>query len=226
MHNIGVIYAIAIGLHPMKNRSVLLATLFGLSSALLSLTTLTPPPAAQAYLARQEIRVERLKAEPYAAFISRSELIARAAIQRTFDRDLLASVLVVHIIGLHQGAEAPVMSVEVSRSQWQQRPDSRRWATYYRMSQILLGFGSSPLPVLQPDATTANPLSVQPPTLPIVPLPSPTPTPTASPTSTASPTPKSSPTSSPTPRPTVSPTASPTASPTPKSSPTPAKKVT
>ena len=220
----------------MKNRSVLLATLFGLSSALLSLTTLTPPPAAQAYLARQEIRVERLKAEPYAAFISRSELIARAAIQRTFDRDLLASTLVVYIIGLHQGAEAPVMSVEVSRSQWQQRPDSRRWATYYRMSQILLGFGSSPLPVLQPDATTANPLSIQPPTVPIVPLPLPTPRPTASPTPSPTPRPTASPTPSPTPRPTTSPTPSPTprpttsptstASPTPTVSPTPAKKRT
>lgn len=203
----------------MKNQSVLLATLFGLSSALLNITTLTPPPAAQAYLARQEIRVERLKAEPYAAFISRSELIARAAIQRAFDRDLLASSLVVYIIGLHQGAEAPVMSVEVSRSQWQQRPDSRRWATYYRMSQILLGFGFSPLPVLQPDAATGNPLLIQPPTVPIVPVPS----------SRSRSRSRSRPTSSPTPSPTTSPTLSPsptpspTASPTPKSSPTPAK---
>ena len=210
----------------MKNRSVLLAMLFGLSSALLILTTLTPPPAAQAYLARQEIRVERLKAEPYAAFISRSELIARAAIQRTFDRDLLTSSLVVYIVGLHQGAEAPVMSVEVSRSQWQRRPDSRRWATYYRMSQVLLGFGSSPLPVLQPDAATANPFSIQPPTVPIVPVALPTPSPTASPTPKPSPTPTASPTTSPTPKPSPTPTASPTASPTPKSSPTPAKKRT
>lgn len=202
MHNIEVIYSAAIRLHPMKNRSVLLATLFGVSSALLSLTTLPPPPAAQAYLARQEIRVERLKAEPYAAFISRSELIARAAIQRTFDRDLLASSLVVYVMGLHQGAESPVMSVEVSRSQWQQRPDSRRWATYYRMSQVLLGFDFSPLPVLQPPAAPANPFSIQPPTVPIT-----------------SPRSKSRSRS----RPAASPTPSPTASPTPKSSPTPAK---
>ena len=200
MHNIEVIYSAAIRLHPMKNRSVLLATLFGVSSALLSLTTLPPPPAAQAYLARQEVRVERLKAEPYAAFISRSELIARAAIQRTFDRDLLASSLVVYVMGLHQGAESPVMSVEVSRSQWQQRPDSRRWATYYRMSQVLLGFDFSPLPVLQPPAAPTNPFSIQPPTVPVT-----------------------SPRSRSRSRPAASPTPSPTASPTPKSSPTPAK---
>ena len=169
----------------MKNRSVLFATLFGLSSALLSLTTLTPPPAAHAYLARQELRVERLKAEPYAAFISRSELIARAAIQRTFDRDLLTSTLVVYVVGLHQGAEAPVMSVEVTRSQWQRRPDSRRWATYYRMSQVLLGFGYSPLPVVLPDAAATNPFSIQPPTVPIA---TPTPVPSVSPTVSPSPT--------------------------------------
>ena len=188
----------------MKNRSVLLATLFGVSSALLSLTTLPPPPAAQAYLARQEIRVERLKAEPYAAFISRSELIARAAIQRTFDRDLLASSLVVYVIGLNQGAESPVMSVEVSRSQWQQRPDSRRWATYYRMSQVLLGFDFSPLPVLQPPAAPTNPFSIQPPTVPVT-------------------SPRLRSRSRSRSRPAASPTPSPTASPTPKSSPTPAK---
>ena len=204
MHNIEVIYSAAIRLHPMKNRSVLLATLFGVSSALLSLTTLPPPPAAQAYLARQEIRVERLKAEPYAAFISRSELIARAAIQRTFDRDLLASSLVVYVMGLHQGAESPVMSVEVSRSQWQQRPDPRRWATYYRMSQVLLGFDFSPLPVLQPPAAPTNPFSIQPPTVPVT-----------SPRSRSKSRSRS--------RPAASPTPSPTASPTPKSSPTPAK---
>ena len=178
----------------MKNRSVLFATLFGLSSALLSLTTLTPPPAAQAYLGRQEIRVERLKAEPYAAFISRSELIARAAIQRTFDRDLLTSTLVVYVVGLHQGAEAPVMSVEVTRSQWQRRPDARRWATYYRMSQVLLGFGYGPLPVSPPDAATTNPFFIQPPTVPIAtPTPIPSVSPTASPKPTASPSPIASP---------------------------------
>ena len=204
MHNIEVIYSTAIRLHPMKNRSVLLATLFGVSSALLSLTTLPPPPAAQAYLARQEIRVERLKAEPYAAFISRSELIARAAIQRTFDRDLLASSSMVYVIGLNQGAESPVMSVEVSRSQWQQRPDSRRWATYYRMSQVLLGFDFSPLPVLQPPAAPTNPFSIQPPTVPVT-------------------SPRLRSRSRSRSRPAASPTPSPTASPTPKSSPTPAK---
>jgi hypothetical protein len=75
-------------------------------------------------------------------------LVLRAALQRGFDRDIVMSSMVILIIGQHQGLEAPVMSVEVSRSQWQSRPDARVWATYYRMSQTLLGFGSASTPDL------------------------------------------------------------------------------
>jgi hypothetical protein len=202
---------------PMKHRSVLLATLFGLSS--LSLLPLLPSPIAQASVARQELRVDRLKDEPYTAFVSRSELIARAAIQRTFDRDLLASSVVVYIMGLHQGSEAPVMSVEVTRSQWQQRPLPSRWATYYRMSQVLLGFGSSPTPVLEgpstpPGIILQQPVSVPlsaPATKPASPVASPTASPTAPkpsrrsrkgapvPSASASPTPAATPAATPTP---------------------------
>ncbi len=156
-------------------------------------------------MARQELRVERLKEEPYPAFIERSELIARAAIQRAFDRDLLTSTLVIYIIGLHQGAEAPVMSVEVTRSQWQQRPTPRRWATYYRMAQTLLGFGNSSIPVLEGPSVPPGAILQQP-------LSAPLPAPIASPTPTSQPllprsrrSRKALPTPSPTATPVVSP---------------------
>ena len=142
--------------------------------AALSLTAvinvLPSPQSAHAYIARQEIRVERLKNESYEAFIHRSELVLRAALQRGFDRDVVMSSMFIFIIGQHQGMEAPVMSVEVSRSQWQSRPDPRVWATYYRMSQTLLGFGyvsppnlSSPggiVPV--PISSTPQPIKLRP----------------------------------------------------------------
>jgi hypothetical protein len=167
----------------MTNRSVLLATLFGLFTSI-TLLPLMQHPMAQASMARQELRVERLKDEPYPAFIERSELIARAAIQRAFDRDLLTSTLVVYIIGLHQGAEAPVMSVEVTRSQWQQRPTPRRWATYYRMAQTLLGFGNSPIPVLEGPSVPPGNILQQPLSAPLA---TPLATPIASPTPTSQP---------------------------------------
>lgn len=162
---------------PMKNRSVLLAALLGLSSV--TAFPLAQPQPVQASMARQEVRIDRLKSESYAAFVSRSELIARAAIQRTFDRDILTSTIVVYIIGLHQGAEAPTMSVEVTRSQWQRRPDVRQWATYYRMAQTLLGFGYSAVPILQgpdsPALQTSLVASIPDPSSSLTPLPLPSP---------------------------------------------------
>jgi hypothetical protein len=159
----------------MNYRSHLLCGLLGLTSVVG--LGLARPHSSHAYIARQEIRVERLKNESYDAFIRRSELVSRAAIQRAFDRDIVMSSVVLFIMGQHQGMEAPVMSVEVSRSQWQARPDARVWATYYRMAQTLLGFGASSMPDLPqgtvPVTTPTNPLSPSNPTATPTPISSP-----------------------------------------------------
>ncbi len=131
----------------LNTRLLFLCAALGLTAVV---NLLPSPQSANAYIARQEIRVERLKNESYDAFIRRSELVLRAALQRGFDRDVVMSSMFIFIIGQHQGLEAPVMSVEVSRSQWQSRPDPRVWATYYRMSQTLLGFGYVSTPNLSP----------------------------------------------------------------------------
>lgn len=138
----------------LTTRSVLLCAALGLTAVV---TLLPSPQSAHAYITRQEIRVERLKNEPYGAFLRRSELVLRAALQRSFDRDVVMSSMMIFIIGQHQGMEAPVMSVEVSRSQWQSRPDPRVWATYYRMSQTLLGFGYGSTPDLLGGTAPAQP---------------------------------------------------------------------
>lgn len=159
--------------------------------AALSLTTvinlLPSPQSANAYITRQDIRVERLKNESYEAFIRRSELVLRATLQRGFDRDVVMSSMFIFIIGQHQGMEAPVMSVEVSRSQWQGRPDPRVWATYYRMSQTLLGFGYVSLPNLSPPSGIV-PVPISPTPQPIKRLPLSTSKPSLRTKKTASPT--------------------------------------
>ena len=138
----------------LNTRSLFLCVALGLTAVV---NLLPSPQSANAYIARQEIRVERLKNESYESFIRRSELVLRAALQRGFDRDVVMSSMVIFIIGQHQGMEAPVMSVEVSRSQWQSRPDPRVWATYYRMSQTLLGFGNASMPDLLGGTAPAQP---------------------------------------------------------------------
>ena len=151
----------------LTTRSLLLCAALGLTAVV---TLLPSPQSANAYIARQEIRVERLKNESYGAFLRRSELVLRAALQRGFDRDVVMSSMFIFIIGQHQGMEAPVMSVEVSRSQWQSRPDVRVWATYYRMSQMLLGFGDASTPDLLGGTSPIQPFSPSTPQ-PIKPLP-------------------------------------------------------
>ena len=150
----------------LNTRLLFLCAALGLTAVV---NLLPSPQSANAYISRQEIRVERLRNESYDAFIHRSELVLRAALQRSFDRDVVMSSMFIFIIGQHQGLEAPVMSVEVSRSQWQSRPDPRTWATYYRMSQTLLGFGYVSAPnLVQPGGLI--PVPITPPPLKVLPL--------------------------------------------------------
>ncbi len=106
------------------------------------------PQVVQAYTTRVDVALDRLPNESYEALIRRSEIIARAAAQRSFDRDILTSEVSVIVIGRNQGAETPILTLDVSRVQWSSRPDTRRWATYYKTSATLLGFEQlSPVPV-------------------------------------------------------------------------------
>lgn len=100
----------------------------------------TIPTIAQAYTTRLDVVLDRAPSETYDGLVRRAELVARAAAQRGFDRDLLATEVSIRVTGRNGGFEAPVLSLTVTRSQWQARPDARRWATYYRGGSALLGF--------------------------------------------------------------------------------------
>jgi hypothetical protein len=197
------------------------------------------PPVAQAYKNRVDVRLDRLRDETYQSLIRRAEIVARAAAQRSFDRDILMSEVSVMVIGEYQGAEAPLLMLEVSRQNWRQRPDTRRWATYYRTARTLLKLPSAADParpnagpqstdqgipnVAPVEVSIPAPQTVTPPPVPGVDAPpnagqaAPTPTVAPSPNPTASPSPQ--PTASPSPTVVPSPSASPTASPSPTATP-------
>jgi len=106
------------------------------------------PQVVQAYTTRVDVALDRLPNESYDALTRRADIVARAAAQRSFDRDILTSEVSVIIIGRNQGSETPILTLDVSRVQWSSRPDTRRWATYYKTSAALLGFEQlSPVPV-------------------------------------------------------------------------------
>jgi hypothetical protein len=124
-----------------------LQVLLGTGAAWLTQATLTPQ-TAQAYKARVDVQLDRLRNETYQSMLRRAEIVARAAAQRSFDRDILASEVSIMVIGRNNGTETPLMLLEVSRQNWRERPDTRRWATYYRSAQTLLKLPSAGDPVI------------------------------------------------------------------------------
>ncbi|MCU0548097.1 MAG: hypothetical protein MUC48_02000 [Leptolyngbya sp. Prado105] len=112
----------------------------GCGAAVWGIDAVTTPNSVQAYTTRLDVTLDRRPNETYDSLVRRAEVVARAAIQRGFDRDLLANEVSVVIVGRNGGMASPVVSVWVTRSQWQSRPDAKRWATYYRGSKSLLGF--------------------------------------------------------------------------------------
>ncbi|MBF2027986.1 MAG: hypothetical protein IGS48_14685 [Oscillatoriales cyanobacterium C42_A2020_001] len=154
------------------------------------------PQPAHAYVARVDVVLEIQPGERYETFLSRAETVARAAIQRSFDRDILTSEVYAIIVGQRQGASVQVLSAQMSRSQWRSRPDPRRWATYYPSARILLGFGA-PARNASPPAPAAiapQPSSIEVPSIPAAPANSaPAPDASVSPSSAPSPDPFSPP---------------------------------
>ena len=133
------------------------------------------PSLAQAYTARVNVAIDRQNDESYEALVQRAELVARAAAQRSFDRDILINDVSIMIIAQSQGVEVPILTVDVSRQQWRSRPDPRRWATYYKTAKTLLRLdgvatpGSFPSPPAAQVPLRAAPIPVAP--IPVAPKP-------------------------------------------------------
>jgi hypothetical protein len=196
--------------------------------------TVLQPPIAQAYKSRVDVKLDRLKDETYKSLIRRAEIVARAAAQRSFDRDILMSEVSIMVIAEYQGAEAPLFLLEVSRDNWRQRPDTRRWATYYRSARRLLKLPTAGDPV-RPNGGGAQPIdqpipNVEPVNVPITPPQTETPQPIAGPQALPTPAVGTPPKPGvpakpgvpvPVPPAAPTPTASPQVTPTPSASPTP-----
>lgn len=112
-------------------------------SAIATATLFLTPPAAQAYTSRVSLFLSRDTDESYEGFLRRAEATARAGVQRSFDTDLLITEVVVVVVGENQGISVPIMTVQVTRNEWRDRPDPQYWATYYESARALLGFSGT-----------------------------------------------------------------------------------
>lgn len=113
-----------------------LAALMGFGGV--ALPSLVTPPVAQAYTSRVNLYLVREQGESFETLVQRSEIIARAAIQRSFDADVLMTDVIVTVIGDNQGISVPILTVPVSRSEWQLRPDVPEWANYFEAARALV----------------------------------------------------------------------------------------
>lgn len=139
-----------------------LMALLGLASVSWLTTAIVAPQVAQAYTARVNVGLTRETGESFRSFLRRAEAVARAAAQRSFDRDILVTEVAVTVVGQNNGAIAPLLSLEVSRQSWRRSPDPQRWITYFPNTDTLLGFDrtqeeTEPQPggIPQPTPTTA-----------------------------------------------------------------------
>lgn len=113
-----------------------LALVVGLGGGLAPLVV--APPVAQAYTSRVNLFLVREQGESFETLVLRSEIIARAAVQRSFDADVLMTDVIVTVIGDNQGISVPILTVPVSRSDWRLRPDVTVWAKYFEASRNLV----------------------------------------------------------------------------------------
>lgn len=101
------------------------------------------PQIVQAYTNRVDLEITRLPGDNYKSLLHRAEAVARAAAQRSFDKDILVTDVLIVVSAQNFGAIAPVLELNVSRTQWRNRPDPQRWAKYFKMARTLLFFGQS-----------------------------------------------------------------------------------
>lgn len=145
-----------------------LAVMLGLASGLL-VTHAIAPPAVHAYTGTVNVTIDVQPSETYDTLVRRAEAIARAATQRSFDRDILVTDVSIIIIAQHAASTVPVLSLATTRSQWRSQPDPRRWATYYSTAKALLGMNKAPsvaATTVQPTVTNSTPTTSTTPTTP------------------------------------------------------------
>jgi hypothetical protein len=174
-----------------------LAVILGLAGSLVGAQTIAPL-AVHAYTGTVNVTIDVQPSETYDTLVHRAEAIARAATQRSFDRDILITDVSIVIIAQGVSATVPVLSLTTTRPQWRSQPDPRRWATYYSTSKALLGLNKAPsAATAQPTVTTAVPAAAQtspqprstPANTPTTPIAAPGGSATGSPQTTPTPTP-------------------------------------
>ena len=123
-----------------KNHLASLLLLLGIGGGVWITHEVMVPQIAQAETARASITVDRQGDETYETLLRRAEEAAKEVAQHSFDQNNLVTDVAITILAENQGAIVPVLSIQVSRPQWNRRSDTQRWVTYYPSAKFLLRF--------------------------------------------------------------------------------------
>ncbi len=117
--------------------------------------------APQSNVDRINLTLNRQPNESYNTLIRRAEAAARETAQRNFNQNGSLRAVAVTVLGQNAGAIAPLLSLEVNRQNWASRPDTQRWATYFKNAQSLLRI-DNPTPNLAEGFVNSTPGQVLP----------------------------------------------------------------
>lgn len=124
-------------------RMATLVLLLGLTGGSWITNELFTPQIAQADTARITLSLESQPNETYETLLNRAEAVVQGAVEGNFEQNSQIAYVTVTVTAENSGATAPLISLEVSRTQWQKSPDIQRWGTYFETARSLLGLAAA-----------------------------------------------------------------------------------
>jgi hypothetical protein len=89
--------------------------------------------------------------QDFETLMQQAESVAGNFIQQVFAESPNTTEVLITIVGEHNGQQVPLLSSNVSRSNWQTKPNVQVWSRYFGTAESLLGF----VKPQQPAATVA-----------------------------------------------------------------------
>jgi hypothetical protein len=89
--------------------------------------------------------------QDFETLMQQAESVAANFIQQVFAESPNTTEVLITIVGEHNGQQVPLLSSNVSRSNWQIKPNVQAWTRYFGTAESLLGF----VKPQQPAATVA-----------------------------------------------------------------------
>jgi hypothetical protein len=126
-------------------RKILAAVLVGSSLTLVSLPTLAQVRKTVNPVNPMTLTLESEAFQPFSALKQSAMELAQQSVEQWFRQNPQAADVVVTIIGDRNGQLAPILTIAVTREQWQQTRNIAQWARIFDNAEILLGF-REPMP--------------------------------------------------------------------------------